>query len=219
MRKTGPGISKPFAPGLTAEEISTVKTALRNRKIAAYSIPSISSEEAAARELFQFAKALNVETIISAPAPDALPLIDRMASEFNIRVALVNRDPSGHSDKIGACADVSRAAALKDRLFVVRLAGTRAADWKALFLAMYRQKIRSAIFTFDPAASGDAVADLSAKLEAYETALTPVMSEYVNELGRSTAIRTLDAQHPADHRTEGRGPAEDGRRDSGTAAG
>ena len=74
-QRTAPNISKPFAPGLTAEEIATVKSALRNRKIVAYSIPSIPSEEPAARELFQFAKALGIETIISAAAPEALPLI------------------------------------------------------------------------------------------------------------------------------------------------
>ena len=76
----------------------------------------------------------------------------------------------------------------------MRLGGARAADWTDLFLAIYRQKIRPAVFTFAPTVSGDAVRDLSAKLDAYETALTPVMSEYVAELGRSTAIRTLDAQ-------------------------
>ncbi|MCX6628243.1 MAG: ThuA domain-containing protein [Candidatus Solibacter sp.] len=200
-QKTGGGIAKPLAPGLSSKEINVVKGALRNRKIVAYSIPSIPSDEAAARELFEFAKALNVETIISEPAAGALPLIDRLAAEFNIRVALVHPDPKalrkmldGRGDKIGAYADFAGAAALQDRLFAVRLTGARAADWKDLFLALYRQKVRSAIYTFEPTASGEALTDLSAKLQAYETALTPVMSEYVSELGRSAAIRTVDAQ-------------------------
>ena len=200
-QKTGGGIAKALAPGLTTEEINVVKAALRNRKIALYSIPSIPGEAAAARELFQFAKALNVETIISSAVADALPLIDQLAAEFNIRVALANRDPKalrkmldGRGEKIGACTGLDGAAAFQDRLFAVRLPGASAADWKDLFLALYRQKVRSAIYTFEPAASGDALADLSSKLQAYETALTPVMSEYVGELGRSTAIRTLDAQ-------------------------
>ena len=62
----------------------------------------------------------------------------------------------------------------------VRLTGARVAKWKDLFLSLYHRKIKSAIFTFEPTTSGDAVADLSAKLEAYETALMPVMSEYVD---------------------------------------
>ena len=94
----------------------------------------------------------------------------------------------------------------------MRLAGARPADWKDHFLAIYRRKIKSAIFTFEPAPAGDAVADLSAKLQAYETALTPVMTEYVGGLGRSTAIRTLDAHTRMTAGTESRGAAEDGRR-------
>ena len=199
-QKTGGSIAKPLAPGLSAEEINVVKGALRNRRIAIYSIPTFPGEEIAARELFQFAKALNVETIISAPAAEALPLIDRLAAEFGIRVAATNHDPKalrrmleGRGEKIGACAPLDGAAAFQQRLFAVRLPGARAADWKDQFLALYRQKVPSAIYTFEPAASGDPLADLSAKLQAYETALTPVMSEYVAGLGRSTAIRTLDS--------------------------
>ena len=94
----------------------------------------------------------------------------------------------------GGVRPLDGVAELQGRVIVMRLAGARSADWRDLFLALYHQKTRPAIYTFEPSASGDAVADLSAKLEAYETALTPVMSEYVAELGRTTAIRTLDAQ-------------------------
>ena len=111
----------------------------------------------------------------------------------------------GRSDKMGACGDLGNweragvrpldgLAALQDRLIAVRMANARDEGLKDFFLAIYRQKITPAIYTFAPTASGDAIADLSAKLEAYETALRPVMAEYVNELGRSTPIRTLDAQ-------------------------
>ena len=106
----------------------------------------------------------------------------------------MNGQPDGSGDKIGVCADPTRAAAFGDRLFVVRLAGARPEEWKDPFLTIYRRKIKSAIFTFKPAPAGDAMADLSAKLQAYETALTPVMSEYVAGLGRSTANRTIEAQ-------------------------
>ena len=185
-QKTGANISKPFGPGLTPEEIAAVKSILRNRKIVAYSIPAIPTEETAARELFQFAKTFNVETIVPVAAPQALPLLDKLASEYNVRVALRNSRPEAAGPQIGTCSDLTGAAALGDRLFVVRLSGSRAADWKDPFLAIYRKKIKSAIFTFEPGG------DLSAKLEAYETALTPVMTEYVSELGRSTPIRNLD---------------------------
>src|SRR4051812_43012448 len=78
-QKTGPNIPKPFGPGLTPEEIGAVRSVLRNRKIAAYAVPAIPTEEKAARELFQFANAFHVETIIPATTPQALPLLDKLA--------------------------------------------------------------------------------------------------------------------------------------------
>ena len=48
-QKTGGSVSKNFGPGLSPGEIGVVKGGLRNRKIAAYSLPSIPAEEAAAR--------------------------------------------------------------------------------------------------------------------------------------------------------------------------
>ena len=69
-QKEGGGIAKNLGPSLTPEQIALIKSALRNRKVAAYSVPAIPGDEAAARELFQFAKTLNVETIISSPAPE-----------------------------------------------------------------------------------------------------------------------------------------------------
>src|ERR1019366_5409159 len=52
-QQVGGGITRNLAPGLTPEEIAVVKNASRGRRMAVYSIPSIGSEEPAARALFQ----------------------------------------------------------------------------------------------------------------------------------------------------------------------
>ena len=208
-----PDLAKTLGPGLNAAEMAAVKSGLRGQRLAAYSVPTIGPDEAAARELFQFARDLNIETIISTPAPQALPLIDKLAAEFNVNVAVANggtRWNWASCSKLTARESVSaptlgqwrRAgikpldglAALGDRLMAVRLADPGAAETKDFFLAIHRRKTKPVLFTFDAAPLADPVTVLSARLDAYETALVPVMTEYVNELGRTTAIRTIDAQ-------------------------
>jgi hypothetical protein len=162
----GGAITKKLAPGLTPDEIAAIRTALRrgNRRIIAYSVPAIPSEEPSARALFQFARDLDIESIVPAAAPQAAPLIDKLTAEFKVNVA-AGRD-------------------------VLRLANAAPAELGQRFLAAWREK-RKPLVILQPAGS---VSGLSAELDAYEAALVPVMSEYVAELGRTTAIRTLDAQ-------------------------
>ena len=70
--------------------------------------------------LFQFAKAMGMENITSEPAPNFLPLVERLADKYNINVAIHNHPtPSrywnpdtvlnairGRSKRMGACADI-----------------------------------------------------------------------------------------------------------------
>lgn len=187
----GGGIAKPLAPGLTPEEIAVVKTAIRrgNVRLAVYSIPAIGAGETAARALFQFAKDLNIQTIVSTAAPAALPLIHKLAAEFNVNVALTAIDAQDRTDRIGICADAS--APPPERLMAVRLAGISPPRLREFLLAAYRLKARPVVI-LPPTASGDPISDLAAKLDAYEAAITPAMAEYVAELGRTTPIRNLD---------------------------
>lgn len=71
-------------------------------------------------QIFQFAKAMGVETINSEPAPQFLDLVDRLANEYEINVAIHNHPaPSryyspeavlealeGRSKRMGVCADI-----------------------------------------------------------------------------------------------------------------
>ncbi|MCC5929952.1 MAG: sugar phosphate isomerase/epimerase [Cyclobacteriaceae bacterium] len=72
------------------------------------------------RQLFEFAKAMGIQTINTEPHPDQLNYIEEMANEFGINIALHNHpSPSGyyHPDSVlkyidgrgsrmGACADI-----------------------------------------------------------------------------------------------------------------
>ncbi len=84
-----------------------------------YGVVRLPNEETECRKVFEFAKAMGIETIVSEPKEEALDLIDRLAQEYKINVALHNHPkPSiywnpdkvlqivkGRSERIGACAD------------------------------------------------------------------------------------------------------------------
>jgi type 1 glutamine amidotransferase/sugar phosphate isomerase/epimerase len=118
-------IQKNLDYNLTPDEVTAVKNKLAtaHERMVAYDVPTIGSDEAEIRKLFEFARSLNVLTIVSAPAPDALPAIDKLANEFNINVAIGNgskketpayADPrkllqavNGLSKRIGVCVDTA----------------------------------------------------------------------------------------------------------------
>jgi len=76
-------------------------------------------DEAGWTKLFEFAKAMGIQTIVSEPAPEQMPLVDKLANKYKINVAIHNHpEPSkywnpetvlaalkGCSKRIGACAD------------------------------------------------------------------------------------------------------------------
>ncbi len=84
-----------------------------------YGVVGISKDEAEARKLFDFAKAMGVETIVSEPAKNQLSAIAKLADEYGIKVAIHNHPkPSmywdyksvlkatdGLSKSVGSCAD------------------------------------------------------------------------------------------------------------------
>ncbi len=84
-----------------------------------FGVVGLPANEAAARKVFDFAKDMGIETIVSEPAPEAFDMLDKLCEEYQINVALHNHpEPSrywnpktvleavkGHSKRIGACAD------------------------------------------------------------------------------------------------------------------
>jgi sugar phosphate isomerase/epimerase len=83
-------------------------------------VVKLDKDEAGDRKIFQFAKDLGIQVIVSEPTSDAFGLLDKLTAEYGIKVAMHNHpEPSpywkpeivlstimGHSALIGSCADV-----------------------------------------------------------------------------------------------------------------
>ena len=86
----------------------------------AYGVVGVPKDEAQARKLFAFAKAMGVEVLVSEPSEDQYDLIDKLCQEYAIKVAVHNHPKPSHywnpdtvlkvlegrSKWIGACVDV-----------------------------------------------------------------------------------------------------------------
>ncbi len=110
-----------FDHNLSPELKRDVKLMLRqmNMKLINYGVVQLPNDEAECRKVFDFARDMGIETIVSEPPEDAFDLIDRLCQEYNIGVAIHNHpNPShywnpdtvlkvceGRSKWIGACAD------------------------------------------------------------------------------------------------------------------
>jgi sugar phosphate isomerase/epimerase len=108
---------------LAADEFAGIRAKLKSAGVTLTSIyiHELSTNEAACRRSFEFARQLGVETIISEPKPEALNHIERLCGEFGINVALHNHPQGssrywhpqevlkvleGRSPRLGACADL-----------------------------------------------------------------------------------------------------------------
>lgn len=112
------------------------------------------NNEAAIRNFFQYAKEAGIPTIVCTPDPNALPILDQMVKEFDIRIAIHNHGPEEKryptpyeamrqieklDPRVGLCIDVGhtqRGGAdpvkaiqdCKDRLFDIHLKDIHQAD-------------------------------------------------------------------------------------------
>lgn len=103
-----------------------VKKKLADAKVrlANYYAQKVGDDEAKTRKIFEFCKKMGIETVICEPDPKHLPLIDKLAEELKVKVAIHNhpKDPKhpdytnwnpdnvmkmmeGRSKWIGCCAD------------------------------------------------------------------------------------------------------------------
>ncbi len=116
----GEGCEAKLTPDVDA---ATQKKVLAKLKSAGVTLVNFgvtgAKDEAGWTKLFEFAKAMGIQTIVSEPAPEQMPLIDKLANKYKINVAIHNHpEPSkywnpetvlaalkGCSKRIGACAD------------------------------------------------------------------------------------------------------------------
>jgi len=106
---------------MSSETKAEIKRKLQDAgvKLVNYGVVSLPNSEAECRKVFNFAREMGIETIVSEPPEEAFDLIERLCKEYNIKVAIHNHpkpqhywDPDqvlevckGRSKLIGACAD------------------------------------------------------------------------------------------------------------------
>lgn len=88
-------------------------------KVVNYGVVALPNDEAKCRQVFDFAKDMGIETIVSEPPEEAFDIIDKLCREYKINIAIHNHpEPShywnpdtvlkvckGRSKYIGSCAD------------------------------------------------------------------------------------------------------------------
>lgn len=117
-------LPKKFEPDLTDQDLARVRMKLHETglRLLTYYIQDIPADEASCRRVFEFGRKMGIETFISEPKPEALPVIDRFCQEYGIRVGLHNHDAKaspaywcperlleaceGRSSMIGAAVDI-----------------------------------------------------------------------------------------------------------------
>lgn len=117
-------IPKPFNADLTDQELRQIRQKLES---AGVRVPScfydrIPGDEAGCRRVFEFARKMGIETLISEPPLEALDTIEKFCDLYDIKLAIHNHDQQaspqywspeavlqacqGRSHRIGACPDL-----------------------------------------------------------------------------------------------------------------
>jgi type 1 glutamine amidotransferase/sugar phosphate isomerase/epimerase len=194
-------IPKNLDDNLAPGELNAVKDRLNalSLTMTAYRVPAIGPGEDSARRLFEFARNVGVETIVSDSMPDAFPLIDKLAGEYGMNVAVCG-DPEkvlaaigSLTQRVGVCGDtgawvkegikpLDELRQLKGRLLVLHIApGTPAIA--ELLRGMYTLELKPSLIT---------VNGTPGAFDEFEKALRPVLADKVDQMSRAAPIRGPD---------------------------
>jgi type 1 glutamine amidotransferase len=77
-----------FDPSLTAAEIATIRSQMGTVRLLTYRVDRLAPDSASRRKLFEFGKAMGVDTIV-VPSNTTLEGLDTLADEFGINVAVM----------------------------------------------------------------------------------------------------------------------------------
>ncbi len=110
-----------FNHQMSDEHLKLVKDKLNQLglKLVAYGVVDIGHTEESMRQVFNFARKLGLETIVTEPADEDFPVLDKLVKEYDIKIAIHNHpEPSKYAhpatamkflpavdQRIGVCAD------------------------------------------------------------------------------------------------------------------
>jgi sugar phosphate isomerase/epimerase len=111
-----------ISPDMTPADLEILNTKLKDvhLDIVSYGVTEFGRSEADARKVFEFAKNLKVKNIVGTPSSDSLDMLDKLASEYQINIAILNQpglSPYADGDALfqaiherstrtGICADI-----------------------------------------------------------------------------------------------------------------
>ena len=116
-QRVSPEIQKNLDFNLSPDEVAKVKYRLGELRLQmpAYHVDAIPTDGSSRRKLFEFAKSLGVELIVSGSQPASLADVDQLANEFGVNVAIENLSPKsvagalqGRGQRIGVVADFGK---------------------------------------------------------------------------------------------------------------
>ena len=139
-QRVSPQLSKMLDHNLTADEIATIRGRMGPVRMLTYRVDRLDAEPASRRKVFEFAKAMGVDTIV-VPSNTPLAGLDGLADEFGVNVAVLADSPrpvrlmkelDGRGKRLGAGVDTGLwvqeglspgdgLAAVKDRLLYLSL--------------------------------------------------------------------------------------------------
>ncbi|MBC7364587.1 MAG: DUF1080 domain-containing protein [Candidatus Aminicenantes bacterium] len=110
-----------FHHQMSDEHLKLVKDKLNQLglRVVAYGVVDMGRTEESMRQVFNFARQLGLETIVTEPADEDFPILDKLVKEYNIKIAVHNHpEPSKYAhpatamkflpavdSRIGVCAD------------------------------------------------------------------------------------------------------------------
>ena len=203
-QKFNDDIPKPVGDNLAPGEILAVKDRLNTLSLGmtTYRVADIGTGDKA-RALFDFTRALGVETIVSDRMPASLTQIDSLAIEYGVNVAVCGNPKEvlaavqGLGSRVGVCGDTAAwtkaglkpadvADELKGRLLTVHIApGTPGTT--DFLQKLYALDLKPSLITVNGTAEA---------LTEFENALRPVLADKVNKMSKAAAIRGPDRLTP-----------------------
>lgn len=98
---------------MSPETVAAVRAYLDTCGVKALSYGVVNEpDEAAWRKQFEFVRALGIGMLLTEPPPEQLPLLDKLAQEYKIRVHIHNHarsnpwwDPAFMAEKVAACSE------------------------------------------------------------------------------------------------------------------
>jgi len=116
-QKLKPGVTTTMKSNMSEETMAEVKKKLADAgglKLVAYGVDGVPTDEAAARKVFEWAKKMGIEVLVTETTPNEVH--DKLCTEFNIKMALHNHPKTWPPDQvltacegrcklIGSCSD------------------------------------------------------------------------------------------------------------------